>query len=155
MSCNNDIVKSDRRKVFLLPLLYRVFPITINLNHNSMILSSPCWPEMDRSQQAFKIVYLWDANWQQSLVTVLYHWAVIWEADLTEEKLKRKGRQRLTSLTLCPGVALISHVHSFLLGYLSGQLGLVMMPLGLWIFCSHSAVPTVIASVSLGGCMQR
>lgn len=62
MSCNNDIVRSDRREVFLLPLLYRVFPISINLNHNSMILSSPCWPEMDRSQLVFKIVYLWDAN---------------------------------------------------------------------------------------------
>lgn len=36
---------------------------------------------------------------------------------------------RLTSLTRCPGVLEIAQVHSFLLGYLSGQLGLVMVPL--------------------------
>lgn len=36
---------------------------------------------------------------------------------------------QLTSLTLCPGVLEIAQVHSFLLGYLSGQLGLVMVPL--------------------------
>lgn len=46
-------------------------------------------------------------------------------------------------------MALISQVHSFLLGYLSGQLGLVMRPLGLWIFCSHSAVSITIVSVGM------
>lgn len=35
----------------------------------------------------------------------------------------------LTSLTRCPGVLEMAQVHSFLLGYLSGQLGLVMVPL--------------------------
>lgn len=33
----------------------------------------------------------------------------------------------------------MSQVHSFLLGYLSGQLGLLKVPVGLWILCSHSA----------------
>lgn len=33
-----------------------------------------------------------------------------------------------TSLMRCPGVVLMAQVHSFLLGYLSGQLGLVMVP---------------------------
>lgn len=47
-------------------------------------------------------------------------------------------------------MALISQVHSFRLGYLSGQLGLVMRPLGLWIFCSHSAVPITAVSVGVG-----
>lgn len=35
----------------------------------------------------------------------------------------------LTSLTRCPGVLETAQVHSFLLGYLSGQLGLVRVPL--------------------------
>lgn len=39
------------------------------------------------------------------------------------------GCGRLTSLTRWPGVLEIAQVHSFLLGYLSGQLGLVMVPL--------------------------
>lgn len=46
---------------------------------------------------------------------------------------------KLTILTLCPGVAVMSQVHSLRLGYLSGQLGLLRVPLGLWILCSHSA----------------
>lgn len=33
-----------------------------------------------------------------------------------------------TSLMRCPGVVLMAQVHSFLLGYLSGQLGLVIVP---------------------------
>lgn len=41
----------------------------------------------------------------------------------------RSGEGPLTSLTRCPGVLEMAHVHSFLLGYLSGQLGLVMVPL--------------------------
>lgn len=45
----------------------------------------------------------------------------------------------LTILTRCPGVAVMSQVHSLRLGYLSGQLGLLRVPLGLWILCSHSA----------------
>jgi len=45
----------------------------------------------------------------------------------------------LTILTLCPGVAVMSQVHSLRLGYLSGQFGLLRVPLGLWILCSHSA----------------
>lgn len=48
----------------------------------------------------------------------------------------------LTILTRCPGVAVMSHVHSFLLGYLSGQLGLLRVPLGAWLLCSHSATET-------------
>ena len=36
----------------------------------------------------------------------------------------------------------MSQVHSFLLGYLSGQLGLLRGPVGLWILCSHSATHT-------------
>lgn len=48
----------------------------------------------------------------------------------------------LTILTLCPGVAVMSQVHSFRLGYLSGQFGLLRVPLGLWILCSHSAGDT-------------
>lgn len=43
--------------------------------------------------------------------------------------LCRLGCGQLTSLTRCPGVLEIAQVHSFLLGYLSGQLGLVMVPL--------------------------
>lgn len=45
----------------------------------------------------------------------------------------------LTILTRCPGVAVMSQVHSLRLGYLSGQLGLLRVPVGLWILCSHSA----------------
>lgn len=41
----------------------------------------------------------------------------------------RLGCGYLTSLTRWPGVLEIAQVHSFLLGYLSGQLGLVMVPL--------------------------
>lgn len=41
----------------------------------------------------------------------------------------RLGSRHLTSLTRCPGVLKTAQVHSFLLGYLSGQLGLVMVPL--------------------------
>ena len=36
-------------------------------------------------------------------------------------------------------MAVMSHVHSLRLGYLSGQLGLLRVPVGLWILCSHSA----------------
>lgn len=46
----------------------------------------------------------------------------------------------LTSFTRCPGVLEIAHVHSFLLGYLSGQLGLVMVPLVDVTLCSQPAV---------------
>lgn len=46
----------------------------------------------------------------------------------------------LTSFTRCPGVLEIDHVHSFLLGYLSGQLGLVMVPLVDVTLCSQPAV---------------
>lgn len=44
-------------------------------------------------------------------------------------RLCRPGYGQLTSLTRCPGVLEMAQVHSFLLGYLSGQLGLVMEPL--------------------------
>lgn len=37
-----------------------------------------------------------------------------------------------TILMRCPGVVVSAQVHAFLLGYLSGQLGLVMMPLTLF-----------------------
>lgn len=46
-----------------------------------------------------------------------------------EACLHRLGSGYLTSLTRCPGVLETAQVHSFLLGYLSGQLGLVMVPL--------------------------
>lgn len=46
----------------------------------------------------------------------------------------------LTSFTRCPGVLEIAHVHSFLLGYLSGQLGLVMVPLVDVTLCSQPAI---------------
>lgn len=77
-----------------------------------------------------------------------FHFHVLGMKDIGSQLNKRKMRS-LTNLTRWPGVALISHVHSFLLGYLSGQLGLLMKPLGLWIFCSHSAVPITIISVSV------
>lgn len=34
----------------------------------------------------------------------------------------------ITSWMRCPAVVVSAHVHSFLVGYLSGQLGLVMVP---------------------------
>lgn len=77
-----------------------------------------------------------------------FHFHVPAKKD-TGNRLNKRMMCSLTNLTRWPGVALISHVHSFLLGYLSGQLGLVMKPFGLWIFCSHSAVPITIISISV------
>lgn len=72
------------------------------------------------------------------------------EGGKTDNNAKVKGSKRphapysktLTILTRCPGVAVMSQVHSLRLGYLSGQLGLLRVPLGLWILCSHSAEDT-------------
>lgn len=50
-------------------------------------------------------------------------------AKYTEESWHKHRLGQLTSLTRCPGVLEMAQLHSFLLGYLSGQLGLVMVPL--------------------------
>lgn len=55
-----------------------------------------------------------------------------------------------TSLMRWPGVVLMAQVHSFLLGYLSGQLGLVMVPdteVTLW---SQPAVGTARRGTGVG-----
>lgn len=62
------------------------------------------------------------------------------KSSLSPENLR--DFSTLTILTRCPGVAVMSQVHSLRLGYLSGQLGLLRVPLGLWILCSHSAGDT-------------
>lgn len=56
--------------------------------------------------------------------------------------LMHAGSRVLTSLTRCPGVLEIAQVHSFLLGYFSGQLGLVMVPLVDVTLWSQPAVDT-------------
>lgn len=61
----------------------------------------------------------------------------------------------LTILTLCPGWAVMSQVHSFRLGYLSGQLGLLRVPVGLWILCSHSAGHTHTKDVKIVAAQEK
>lgn len=51
----------------------------------------------------------------------------------------------LTTFTRWPGVAEMSHVHSFRLGYLSGQLGLLIIPSAPLSLCSQPAWEREIA----------
>lgn len=47
-------------------------------------------------------------------------------------QIMQRKKGLLTILIRCPGVVVSAQVHAFLLGYLSGQLGLVMMPFTLF-----------------------